>query len=128
MTYRLMVEGYPNLKEEVGGSNPGCEISSLFDGKTCQVVNCLLCFGAGLSAFCLKIKNKNKMKCSQPPRPSSTLGSLTAWALSPTAPQVSGVTPGSPLCPWCYGHSSWKGARQARYVLDETIVLSSSYS
>jgi hypothetical protein len=23
----MMVEGYPNLKEEVGGSNPGCEIS-----------------------------------------------------------------------------------------------------
>jgi hypothetical protein len=25
----MMVETYPNLKEEVGGSNPGCEISSL---------------------------------------------------------------------------------------------------
>ena len=28
-----MVEGYPNLKEEVDGSNPGCEISSLLDEK-----------------------------------------------------------------------------------------------
>ena len=28
--------------------------------KTCQVVNCLLCFGAGLSAFCLKKKKKKK--------------------------------------------------------------------
>ena len=27
----MMVEGYPNLKEEVGGSDPGCEISSLPD-------------------------------------------------------------------------------------------------
>jgi len=27
------VERYPNLKEEVGGSIPGCEISSLHDGK-----------------------------------------------------------------------------------------------
>ena len=43
-------------------------------------------------------------------------GALThtriTWALSPTAPQVPGVTPGSPLCPWCFGHSSWRGARQ----------------
>ena len=27
------------------------------------------------------------------------------------APQVPGVTPGSPLCPWCCGHSSRRGAR-----------------
>ena len=33
LNYRVMVEGYPNLKEEVGGSNPNCEISSLLDGK-----------------------------------------------------------------------------------------------
>ena len=28
-----MVERYPNLKEEVGSSIPGCEISSLLDIK-----------------------------------------------------------------------------------------------
>jgi hypothetical protein len=33
LNYRMMVERYPNLKEEVGNSNPGCEISSLHDGK-----------------------------------------------------------------------------------------------
>ena len=33
LNYWAMVEGYPNLKEEVGNSNPGCEISSLLDGK-----------------------------------------------------------------------------------------------
>ena len=33
--YWMMVERYPNLKEEVGGSNPRCKISSLHDGKTC---------------------------------------------------------------------------------------------
>ena len=27
----MMVEGYPNLKEEVGISIPNCEISSLLD-------------------------------------------------------------------------------------------------
>ena len=33
LNYRVMVEGYPNLKEEVGGWNPGYEISYLLDGK-----------------------------------------------------------------------------------------------
>jgi hypothetical protein len=28
----MMVEGYPNFKEEVGGSIHGCEISSMPDG------------------------------------------------------------------------------------------------
>jgi hypothetical protein len=31
LNYWMMVERYANLKEEVGGSNPGCEISSLLD-------------------------------------------------------------------------------------------------
>ena len=31
LNYWMMVERYPNLKEEVGGSIPGCEISSLLD-------------------------------------------------------------------------------------------------
>jgi hypothetical protein len=29
LNFRMMLERYPNLKEEVGGSNPGSEISSL---------------------------------------------------------------------------------------------------
>ena len=29
--YWMMVETYPNLKEEVGGSIPDCEVSSLLD-------------------------------------------------------------------------------------------------
>jgi hypothetical protein len=33
LNYQMMVERYPNLKEEVGGSDPGFEISSLADGK-----------------------------------------------------------------------------------------------
>ena len=35
------------------------------------------------------------------------------WAISPTAPQIPGVTPGSPLCLWCFEHSIWRGARQS---------------
>ena len=31
LNYWMMAERYPNLKEKVGRSNPGCEISSLLD-------------------------------------------------------------------------------------------------
>ena len=31
LNYWMIVERYPNLKEEVGGSIPDCEISSLLD-------------------------------------------------------------------------------------------------
>jgi hypothetical protein len=51
----MMVERYPNLKEEVGGSILGCEISSLLDRKTCQMVNCLLFFDVSMLTFCFKI-------------------------------------------------------------------------
>ena len=33
LNYWMMVERYPNFKEEVGSSNPDCEISSLPDGN-----------------------------------------------------------------------------------------------
>jgi hypothetical protein len=35
LNYWMMVERYPNLKEEVGGSISGCETSSLLDIKSC---------------------------------------------------------------------------------------------
>jgi hypothetical protein len=44
---------------------------------------------------------------------SPTRGSL--WAFSPMAPQVLGVTPGFPLCLWCFRHSLWRGVRQCIY-------------
>ena len=31
LNFWMMVERYPNLKEDVGGSIPGCDISSLLD-------------------------------------------------------------------------------------------------
>ena len=55
LNYRVMVEGYPNLKEEVGGLNPGCEISSLLDGKLARW-SLPPVLGVGLLAFCLKKK------------------------------------------------------------------------
>jgi hypothetical protein len=44
LNYRMMVERYPNLKEEVGGSNPNCEISSLLDRKLAgwSIASCAL--------------------------------------------------------------------------------------
>ena len=57
-----MVERFPNLKEEGGGSIPGYEIFYLLDRKTCHVVHFLLCFGPGLSTFCLKKKKEKKRK------------------------------------------------------------------
>ena len=51
------------------------------------------------------------------PTPSGLAHTRITWALSPTAPQVSGVTPGSPLCPWCFWHSSWRCARHLGWGL-----------
>ena len=46
-----------------------------------------------------------------------TLGALIhimiVWALSPTALQVSGVNLGSSLCPWCFGHLSWRSTQHS---------------
>ena len=60
LNYWRMVERYLSLKEEAGSSNPECEISSLLDIKTYQVVNCLMCFDSGLSALYLPKKKKEK--------------------------------------------------------------------
>ena len=40
----MMVESYPNLKEEVDGSIPSCEISFLLDGKLARwsIASCAL--------------------------------------------------------------------------------------
>ena len=38
------------------------------------------------------------------PTPGALTHTRITWALSPPAPQVPGVTPGSPLCPWFFGY------------------------
>ena len=53
--------------------------------------------------------------------PSSTLGSL--GPSHQRASHVPGVTPGSPLCPWCFGHSSWRGAQHYRTLLPSLHLL-----
>jgi hypothetical protein len=58
LNYWRMMEKLPNLKEKVGGSIPDCEVSSLLDPTTCQVVNCLMRFGVGMSTFSLKKNNE----------------------------------------------------------------------
>jgi hypothetical protein len=56
LSYQRMVERYPNLKEEVGGFESQLKIPSLPDGKLVS----LLCFGVGLSAFCIKKKERKE--------------------------------------------------------------------
>ena len=62
LNYWMMVERYPNPKEEVGSSIPSYETYSQLDKKTCQVVNCLLCFGDGLLSSYNRTKEKKKLK------------------------------------------------------------------
>ena len=38
------------------------------------------------------------------PTPGALTHTRINWAFSSSAPHVPGVTPGSPLCPWCFGH------------------------
>jgi hypothetical protein len=50
------------------------------------------------------------------PTPGALTHTKITWAFSPSATQVPGVTPGSPLYPWCFGHPLWRGARQGMRV------------
>ena len=58
------------------------------------------------------------------PMPQALTHTRITWVLSPTAPQVPGVTLGSLLCPWCFGHSSWRGGRQ--YIGNSRLCVSSN--
>jgi hypothetical protein len=55
---------------------PAVKSPSPLDRRICHVVNCLMCFGAGLSAFCLKKKEKACETCSHF-LPSKVNGSLS---------------------------------------------------
>ena len=46
------------------------------------------------------------------PTPGALTHSRITWACSLLVPQVPGITPGSPLCPWSCVYSSWRGAQQ----------------
>ena len=58
LNFWMMVERYPNLKEDVGGSNPGYEISSLLDGKLARwsTASC------ALAPACRPSVSKNQIK------------------------------------------------------------------
>jgi hypothetical protein len=60
----MMVERYPKFKEEVGGSNLGCEISSLPNGILSggQLFH-MLWRWLVMSASCLKRKRKKRANC-----------------------------------------------------------------
>ena len=48
------------------------------------------------------------------PKPRNFTYTRITRAFSPMAPQVLGVTSGSPLSPWCCGHSSKRGVRHKK--------------
>jgi hypothetical protein len=52
----MVVERYPNIKEEVGASNPGYEISSLLDGKLTRwsTASCALACRPSVSKYKIK--------------------------------------------------------------------------
>jgi hypothetical protein len=67
LNYQMIVERYPNLKEEVGSSIPGCEISSLLDKKLARwsTVACALALACQPSIYKSnnkKRQNKTKQK------------------------------------------------------------------
>jgi hypothetical protein len=66
------------------------------------------------------------------PTPGALTHTRITWAFSPPAPQVPGVTPGSPLCPWCFRHPLWRGARQlvssSHPFLKQKFMFSSHHS
>ena len=64
LKYQMMAERYPNLKEEVGGSIPGCEISSLIDGKLARwsTASCALALTCQPSISKRKRKRKRKSR------------------------------------------------------------------
>ena len=70
-----------------------------------------LCIAHGLT---LVTSNLNGWEAF--PMPRALTHTKITWALSPTPAQVSGVTRRSPLYPWCFGHSSSRGARQTCHV------------
>ena len=82
------MERYPNLKEEVGGSNPGCEISSLPGGNLSggQLPHVLWCLHVGLLSQERK-ERKGNFQChsiifsdaGQSPRTHMLL--VTNWAV-----------------------------------------------
>jgi hypothetical protein len=57
----MVVERYPTLKEEVGGTIPGCEISSLRDGNLARwfIVSCALVMACRPSVSTEKEKSYN---------------------------------------------------------------------
>ena len=64
LIYWMMVERYPSLKEEVGSSNPDCEISSLLDEKLVRwsTASCALTLACRPSVSKKKGKKRRKEK------------------------------------------------------------------
>ena len=59
------------------------------------------------------------------PTPRALTHTTITWTLSLTRPQVFGVTPGSPLCPWYFGHSLWRGVKHLGAIPMPLLYLGS---
>jgi hypothetical protein len=64
-------------------------------------------------AYGLTLMTLNPRRWEVFPTPGALTHIRIIWALLPSALQVPGVTPGSPLFPWCFGHYFWRGARHS---------------
>ena len=64
-----MVARYPNLKEEVGGSIPGCEISSLLDKKMARWSTASCALGLACQPSVLKSKEEKEENEEERVRP-----------------------------------------------------------
>ena len=61
------------------------------------------------------------------PTPGALTHTKITWAFSPPWLQVPGVTPGFPLCPWCFGHSLWNCAQHSPSLCSLFCSKSSQY-
>jgi hypothetical protein len=61
----MLVKRYPNLKKEVGGSIPDCEISSVLDGKPARWPTASRAFTLACRPFVSprKIKKSREVSC-----------------------------------------------------------------
>jgi hypothetical protein len=61
---RMIQRGGGGIKKK--GVISTYEISSVLDGKSCQVVNCLMCFDVGMLAFCFKTNKDTRKRVDGP--------------------------------------------------------------
>ena len=120
LNYWMMVEGYPNLKEEVAGSIPGCEISSLLDRYL------VLACRPSVSIFFLKIKNRTTTPCNEESiQRMMKLSQANLWGSPLYSRGISIFNSDSSLLPHKFCHVSSTHWLSPHLNLKETSILES---